>query len=84
MDLQGAISVFIDITAGKVHYVNMLDHLVFEPGSIIIMDRGYTDFRRLYSLTQNAVFFVIRAKKNLNFKRIRSLKADKSSGILSD
>ncbi len=84
MDLQGSIPVFIDITSGKVHDVNLLDRMVFEPGSIIIMDRGYTDFRRLYNLTKNAVFFVIRAKKNLRFKRIKSLPVDKSTGIQCD
>lgn len=84
IDLQGSIPVFIDITSGKVHDVKLLDRLVFEPGSIIIMDRGYTDFRRLYNLTLNAVFFVIRAKKNLRFKRIKSMPADKSSGLQCD
>ena len=84
IDLQGSIPVFIDITSGKVHDLKLLDRLVFEPGSIIIMDRGYTDFRRLYNLTLNAVFFVIRAKKNLRFKRIRSMPVDKSTGIQCD
>ena len=84
MDLQGSIPAFIDITSGKVHDVNLLDSLVFEPGSVIIMDRGYTDFRRLYTLTQNAVFFVIRAKKNLKFKRIKSMPVDKSTGVQCD
>ena len=84
MDLQGSIPIFIDITSGKVHDVNLLDRFVFEPGSIIIMDRGYTDFLRLYTLTQNAVFFVIRAKKNLRFKRIKSMPVDKSTGVQCD
>ena len=84
MDLQGSIPVFIDITSGKIHDINILDRLVFDPGSIVIMDRGYTDFFRLYTLTLNAVFFVIRAKKNLKVKRIRSMPVDKSTGIQCD
>ncbi len=84
MDLQGSIPVFIDITSGRVHDVNLLDRLFLEPGSIIIMDRAYLDFSRLYTLAQNAVFFVIRAKKNFQYKRLRSMPVDKSTGIQCD
>ncbi|GAI35891.1 unnamed protein product, partial [marine sediment metagenome] len=53
MDLKGSIPTFIRITDGKVHDVNILDELILEPGAIYIMDRGYLDFARLYSFTQN-------------------------------
>ncbi len=84
MDLRGSIPVFIDITTGRVNDVKLLDYIVFEPGSIIIMDRGYLDFARLYKLKQNAVFFVTRAKKNLKFQRLKSNHADKAKGIQCD
>ena len=35
---------------GKVHDVNILDELVPEPGSVYVMDRGYLDFARLYTI----------------------------------
>jgi hypothetical protein len=47
IDLQGAIPVFIDITDGKVHDVNVLDILIPEPWSYIVMNQGYLDFGRL-------------------------------------
>src|SRR5436853_3145887 len=50
IDLQSAIPVFIDITHGKIHDVNALDHIIPQPGSYIVMDRGYIDFHRLYAL----------------------------------
>jgi len=53
IDLCGNIPVFIRITDGKVHDVNALDDLVFEPGSIYVMDRGYLDFSRLYRIQQH-------------------------------
>jgi hypothetical protein len=84
IDLQGAIPVFIDITDGKVHDVNVLDILIPEPGSYIIMDRGYLDFERLYRLHQSLSFFVIRAKRNLQFQRRYSHPVDKSTGVRSD
>jgi hypothetical protein len=84
IDLQGAIPVFIDITEGNVHDVNVLDILIPEPGSYIVMDRGYLDFERLYRLHQSLSFFVIRAKRNLQCQRRYSHPVDKSTGVRSD
>ena len=41
-----------DISDGKMHDVNVLDHLVPEPGAFYVMDRGYVDFARLYRFTR--------------------------------
>jgi hypothetical protein len=84
IDIQGAIPVFIDITDGKVHDVNVLDILIPEAGSYIVMDRGYLDFERLYRLHQALAFFVIRAKRNLQFQRRYSHPVEKSTGVRSD
>jgi hypothetical protein len=84
IDLHGSIPVFIHITDGKVHDVNVLDLLLPEPGAYIVMDRGYLDFERLYQLHQLLSFFVIRAKTNLQFQRRYSHPVDKSTGVRSD
>lgn len=84
LDLRGNIPTFIHITDGKLHDVNILDILSTEPGSFYVMDRGYLDFSRLFMMHQNAVFFVIRAKSNLKFRRIYSHPIDKSTGLRCD
>ena len=84
MDLRGSIPCFIRITEGKTHDVNLLDELVLEPGAFYIMDRGYIDFARLYTFTQHAAFFVIIAKRNLDYTRRSSRPVDKSTGLRSD
>ena len=84
MDLRGNIPCFIRITEGKTHDVGLLDELILEPGAFYIMDRGYIDFARLYTFTQQAAFFVIRAKRNLDYTRRRSRPVDKSTGLRSD
>ena len=84
MDLHGNIPCLIRITEGKTHDVNLLDELILEPGAFYIMDRGYTDFARRYTFTQQAAFFVIRAKRNLDYTRRSSRPVDKSSGLRSD
>jgi DDE family transposase/uncharacterized protein DUF4372 len=84
IDIQSAIPVFIDITHGKVHDVSALDHLVFQPGSYLVMDRGYIDFRRLYQIHQAMTYFVVRSKDNLQFRRRASRPVEKASGLRSD
>ena len=84
IDLRGNIPVFIEITDGKVHDVNILDQIDFEPGAFYIIDKGYYDFERLYKINQAKAFFVIRAKKNLKFKRMYSAPVDKSTGLRCD
>lgn len=84
IDLRGAIPTFIEITAGKVHDVNILDELIPEPGSIYVMDREYVDFSRLYTLTLFSAHFVIRSKTNMKFRRLYSHPVDKSTGLRCD
>ncbi len=84
MDLRGNIPVFIAITTGKVHDVNILDQITFEPGAFYIVDKGYYDFKRLYLIDQAKAFFVIRAKRNLTFKRLYSHPVDKTTGLKCD
>lgn len=84
IDLRGNIPVFIHITDGKVHDVNVLDILIPEPGSIYVMDRGYLDFRRLYRINQGHAFFVTRLKSNTKSERIYSHPVDKSTGLRCD
>lgn len=84
LDLRGNIPFFIKITDGLVHDVNILDELIPEPGSFYIMDRGYLDFARLYHFQQYSSFFVIRAKSNLQSRRLYSHPIDKSTGLKCD
>ena len=84
LDLRGDIPTFIWITDGKVHDVNILDHLIPEAGAYYVLDRGYLDFYRLYQLQQCSAFFVIRSKKNTDLRRLYSHKVEKGTGVRSD
>lgn len=84
LNLRGNIPTFIAITDGKVHDVNILDELIPEPGAIYLMDRGYLDFARLYTMHQSSAFFITRTKTNTAFRRIYSNKIDKSTGVQCD
>jgi len=84
LDLRGNIPTFIHITDGKMHEVNVLDILIPEAGSFYIMDRGFTDFSRWFTLHQAQAFFVIRGKSNLLFRRVCSRTVDKATGLRCD
>ncbi|OGP57271.1 MAG: hypothetical protein A2V67_01085 [Deltaproteobacteria bacterium RBG_13_61_14] len=84
LDLHGSIPTVVWITSGKVHDVKVLDELLIETGVIYVMDRGYLDFARLHRLQRELAFFVTRAKKNFNFRRLYSAPVGKSRGLLFD
>jgi len=84
LDLRGSIPTVIIITDGKTHEVNILDHIIWEAGAIYLMDRGYLDFSRLYNIHQSGAFFITRAKKRFDYKRLLSMPADKTHGVKSD
>lgn len=84
LDLRGNIPSFVHITEGKVHDVNALDVIPMEPGAFYVMDRGYVDFDRLYGIHLSGAFFVVRAKRNLDYIRHRSLPIERGSGLVSD
>ncbi|HEY8096532.1 MAG TPA: IS4 family transposase [Methylobacter sp.] len=84
LDLRGAIPAFIHVSDGKMGDVNVLDMLVFEAGAFYVMDRGYLDFARLHKMHQAGAFFVTRAKRGMNARRVYSTKTDRSSGVICD
>lgn len=84
LDLRGGIPSFIHISDGRLHDVNVLDVLITEPGAFYIMDRGYLDFDRLYTLHQAGSFFVTRTKSNTQLKRLYSRPVDRATGLLCD
>jgi IS4 transposase len=84
IDMRGSIPCFVHISSGKMADVRSLDYLPIEAGSFYVMDRGYIDFGRLRRFVESQAFFVTRAKKTLDYKRIDWREVDKSVGLRSD
>ena len=72
----GSIPSFIFISEGKLHDVNILDHLTPEAGAFYVMDRSYYDFERLARFHEAGSFFVIRAKSNCCRRGTESVRWD--------
>lgn len=84
MDLRGSIPTFIHISQARCNDVAVLDQLVYEPGAFYLFDRGYVHFKRLYALSQTGAFFVTRAEKRMQFRRLRSVSTDGNDGVKAD
>ena len=84
LDLRGAIPTFIHVSDGKMGDVSVLDILPVEAGAFYLMDRGYLDYSRLYRLHQAGAFFVTRAKRDLNARRVYSATTERSTGVICD
>ena len=83
-DVKTSIPTFLYISNAKMHDVNALDLISYEPGSFYVIDKAYIDFKRLYHLHQQRAFFVTRAKDNLRFNRMYSNPVDKTTGVKYD
>jgi hypothetical protein len=84
LDVRMQVPVFVHITNGKVHDVNVMDILNYEVEAFYVMDRGYLDWARLYRIHTSHAYFVTRAKKNLAFDHVASRKVDKTKGLRCD
>jgi len=84
LDLQGSIPRFVHVSGGKTTDNLALDHLPIEPGAFYIMDRGYFDLTRLFTLHQAKAAFVVRAINKMQFRRVYSHPVDKTTGLQCD
>ena len=84
LDLRGNIPVFIHISDGKMHQVNVLDQLMPEPGAFYVVHRGFLDFERLSRFHEAGSFFVARGNANLKAQRRYSHPVDRTTGLICD
>lgn len=85
-DHSGCIPTFMVITEGKRHDVKVAKELNLPliADSIVSVDRAYIDYKWLYSLNKSGVYFVTRAKKNINYEVIGQHEVNKEKGLLFD
>jgi len=70
-DVETQIPTFFHITEASVHDSKAMKEIPYEPDSYYIFDRAYNNFKMLYKIHQIGAYFVIRAKKNLQYKSIK-------------
>ncbi len=84
LDLKTAIPEYIFITDGSVHEVNTLDYFSLPAGSYLVMDKAYIDFARLWQFARERTNFVVRAKKNMQYRVLERRITAKDKGVICD
>jgi IS4 transposase len=67
LDHQGLLPSFAVVTEGRVHESRVARTLRFDPGTIVVFDRGYTDYAWFSALDADSVYFVTRMKDNADY-----------------
>lgn len=65
LDYDGLLPVFCDLTDAKTHEVTVAREQVYPKGSVLVFDRGYTDFSWWNVLDSTGVFFYHKGEKQL-------------------
>lgn len=82
---SGNIPDFLVITDGKCSDIRAAKtYFAFSPDSIVVMDKGYIDYKWLHSLTHKKVFFVTRAKENMVYEITGQHEFTEGTGVISD
>ena len=84
MNHKGNLPEFVTVTEARTHEVNEGRRVDFPKGSIVAVDRGYTDYEWYKTLTDKGVYFVARLKSNATTRIVQRREVDRSKGLSSD
>jgi hypothetical protein len=84
LDHDGYLPSFACITDGKRHDISVARGMSLAKGSIVVVDRGYTDFELFGRWTENGIFFVTRQKDNADYIVVQRQGVPVNRNILSD
>jgi hypothetical protein len=84
LDQDGYLPSFAVITEGKKHEVRVARQMRFTPGTILVFDRGYTDYQWFVSLIKQGVHFVTRLKENADYGVVEEFAVPHRRGVRRD
>jgi len=84
LDHDGYLPSVVVITEGKRHDVRVARTLRFDPGTVVVMDRGYVDYAWFGQLTAQDVFFVTRMKDQTVYRVVELRAVPERSAVLRD
>ena len=84
LDHDGYLPSFAVITEGKVADVKVARQFRFDPGTILVDDRGYNDYELFGRWTAQGVFFVTRLKANALYEVVGERPVPQNRNVLKD
>ena len=84
LDHDGYLPSFAIVTEGNVSDVKVAHQFHFDPGTIVVDDRGYNDYALFGKWTFQDVYFVTRMKENALYEVVGEKKIPQKRNILKD
>jgi IS4 transposase len=84
LDHQGYLPRLAVITEGKASDLALARQMEFTPGTILVFDRGYQDYRWFERLTSSGVFFVTRLRCHAAYRVVKRLPVAAGAGVVWD
>lgn len=84
LDHQGYLPQMMVITPGKVQEIEVARRLRFQPGTMLVFDRGYLNYAWFEQLTQEEVFFVTRLRRDAHYRVQEECSVPQRGNILRD
>ena len=84
LDHDGYLPSFAVVTDGKTSDIKVAHRMRFDPGSVLVMDRGYIDYEWFVQLTKQVVYFVTRLKDNASFEVVEDRPIPAKGNVLKD
>ncbi|HET6516285.1 MAG TPA: IS4 family transposase [Thermodesulfovibrionales bacterium] len=84
LDHDGYLPSFAVITEGKISDVRVAHTIQFDPGTIVVDDRGYNDYVLFGKWTAQGIYFVTRMKDNAVYDVVETREVPQNRHILKD
>ncbi len=84
LDHDGLLPAFMTITDGKTHDITVARALDLPRDSLLVVDRGYTDYAWYNQLNEKGIFFVTRQRRNAAYRVVERHRVPKGKGLTSD
>ena len=84
LDHDGLIPAFAAITRGKTGDQTQAKLMHFPKGSVLVFDKGYSDYGWHNQLTEQGIFWVTRIRGNAKYRVLERRIINRSQGITSD
>jgi len=84
LDHNGYLPSFCLVTEAKRYDVVVAREMKFEPGTVVVFDRGYADYNWFATLDQQGVYFVTRLKRKTLFTIVEERVPPKNTRVIRD
>ena len=84
LDHQGCLPCWALVTDGDTNEVRIAQKLVFAPGTIVVVDRGYLDYALYERWSTAGVYFVTRSRTNMVYEVIEKRAVPTRGAVVSD